>query len=520
MASSPSGIKICEVSSVVGVKRPAPSLLPAFELSSSPPLPRPAKRFALDSPVKHSNENQKYPTPVPTSSTGLVSSSPPPLPYSRRPDVKRSFSTLSERAPLSNVPTIELDDGGETMLMGRSSNSSHYQLSTNKLISRVHVQATYIPASPPKSDKVRIMCLGWNGAKIHCQGKVWELAKNDSFTNEQPGTDVIIDVQDTRVLVQWPKTSKKLSTPADSDSAFDSENSPRQLFTVGPRQSPFSSPLRRHTRLQSPISPSPAAQKASASSPNHLQSNFDLNVPVQVYEDNASDREGQENHPPVNDTQSTQRLTQPLGTNIGVAQSGALSDDSDLSDRDEENDPLIHAFGPFGSNLLPRMASITTGNGVQRHRNLEPLKEAPVSPQRRASPKAANESEVHPVVNHVINQLAFSRLSSTPLSTVIGNLPTALKCDSLGLGDTQRSSMEVLTKMLRTTPCIGEVSREGKDAAGRPLESEFYYIPDKDTDERRRDAVVEGLGKTGLRACRKQHKVSITPFALDIRSLS
>lgn len=67
--------------------------------------------------------------------------------------------------------------------------------------------------------------------------------------------------------------------------------------------------------------------------------------------------------------------------------------------------------------------------------------------------------------------------------------------------------MDNLKRLLDATGCIGEVEREGKDAAGKRLESEYYYIPDLDEDVKRRDAVVDGLGKPGLRACRKQHKV-------------
>lgn len=52
--------------------------------------------------------------------------------------------------------------------------------------------------------------------------------------------------------------------------------------------------------------------------------------------------------------------------------------------------------------------------------------------------------------------------------------------------------------------------REGKDAAGKALESEFYYLPDLDDDEMRRQAVVNDLRKPGLRNCRKQHKVRAT----------
>ena len=167
MGSSPNHIPL-PVSPVAGVKRPAPSLLPAFEPSSSPQLPRPIKRLAHASPSKAFRE-RSYPTPVPTSSTLIPSSSPPRLPGTRRPCLQRTLSAFSERAPLATVPSIELSRHGEPTLMGRSSNSSHYQLSTNKLISRIHVRAIYIPADPPASAKVKVDCMGWNGVKVHCQ---------------------------------------------------------------------------------------------------------------------------------------------------------------------------------------------------------------------------------------------------------------------------------------------------------------------------------------------------------------
>ena len=36
----------------------------------------------------------------------------------------------------------------------------------------------------------------------------------------------------------------------------------------------------------------------------------------------------------------------------------------------------------------------------------------------------------------------------------------------------------------------------------------FYYVPEQDTDDMRRDTVTQSLGKTSIRAARKQHKVS------------
>ena len=416
--------------------------------------------------------------------------------------MQRTVSTLSERAPLGVVPFIELDRNGEPTLMGRSSNSSHYQLSNNKLISRVHVKATYLPVEDSNPERIEIVCLGWNVMKIHCQGKVWELSHDDSFTSEAHESDIMLDVQDARVLVRWPR---KMPTPSDSDCGYDPASSP----THG-------SPISSRARLQSPVSPSPAARQASLPSLDPLDDPLE-NV-VQIYEDNPSDQEnepktGQDN---VEPTQSTQHLTQFNDSGIGPEAEGFSSD------QDEENDPVVHSFGPYGVNLLPRLQNFTAGT-PERRRILDPLKEASVSPQRpldHATRKRKREEleedeegisnakdESNPTVNHIINQLAFSRLNSTPLSTLFGNLPIALRSELVPLGEPQTSYQPKLIALLSNVPCIGVVSRQGKDAAGQPLENEYHYLPDLDTDEQRRGAVTEELRKPGLRACRKQHKV-------------
>jgi hypothetical protein len=496
------------VPAVAGVKRPAPSLLPAFEpFSSSPSLPRPAKRVARFPPSHYEKEKQKYPTPVPTSSTGILSSSPPQLPYTRRRGLARTLSTLSERAPLSTVPSVELDRHGQPILMGRSSNSSHYQLSTNKLISRIHVRAAYLAASPLAPHKVQVECVGWNGVKIHCQGRAWELRKGDSFTSETEDADIMVDVQDARVLLQWPKPALKISTPIDSDSPWDEDRSPGRMTATRPSLS--ESPLRRQQRLRSPVSPSPAVNAAHTTS-NPFASLASVSASVKVYEDERSEDEGlpAAAAAAAEATQSTQRESQPLaiGASLRESQSSINAESREFSDFDEENDPVVHSFGPFGANLLPRMESFTTHSPARSP--LRPLKEPTASPpKRRSSSESTREDGSNPITNHVINQLAFSRLSSTPLSTLMDHLPSHLKGASPGSKENKPFTIGSLRNLLDATGCIGEVEREGKDAAGKRLESEYYYIPDLDEDVKRRDAVVDGLGKPGLRACRKQHKV-------------
>lgn len=91
-----------------------PSLLPAFgeDNFSSSPFPRPGsskRKFEEDSPSFARQQLKYYPTPVPTSSTGILNFSSP---RHVRPALQRAVSalserTLSERCLLSTSPRME-----------------------------------------------------------------------------------------------------------------------------------------------------------------------------------------------------------------------------------------------------------------------------------------------------------------------------------------------------------------------------------------------------------------------------
>ncbi|KAI1119544.1 hypothetical protein F5Y14DRAFT_438027 [Nemania sp. NC0429] len=472
-------------SSLLGTKkRPAPSLLPPFELSSSPGLPRPSKRGARsgpDGPISFI----KYPTPVPTSSTGILSSSPPRV-QALGAGFAHAPPAASERAPLSAVPSLELNENGEMLFMGRSSNTSHYQLSANRLVSRIHVKARYIPAaSPLEPNKVEIECNGWNGLKLHCQGRTWDLAKGDTFTSETEGVDMMIDVQDARVMLQWPPRDRRNSIADLSDSSWDDSPHPRAGPSRPALESLQSSPV-RHARLQSPVSPTPAGR--SSSSLHNVPVLDNTSETVEIYEDASAD-ELELPKPIANVNMSLAE------TDLANSFSSDLSDPEDGDNPDEENDPIIHSFGPFGANLSSRFAAFTA----------ESPKQSPQMGSGRSIVKASadpeepihQDIEVEVVANHVVNQLAFSRLSSTPLTAIMNNLPAEEKKDL---------SKSMLRQIIEGTKCVGVIIRQGKDAAGKALESEYYYIPEHDTDDPRRVAVTDGLRKPSLRACRKQHK--------------
>ena len=353
-------------------------------------------------------------------------------------------------------------------------------------------------------DRLEIKCTGWNGVKVHCNGKVFDLAKGQIFTSDARGIDVMIDVHDSRVLLLWPPKSQLGPISSDEEDDDTSPTSKRQRSMRRHSTPPSPSPAQVRHHLASPISPSPAVEALLPSSPP-MPIDVPLKDPVDIYEDPIPDSDiAHETEAATLATQmSTQVLTQPTPSILVDSLDSLLSSTQDFSDNDEENDPIVHSFGPFGANLLPRMASFTHGDSPRATTSTKSSRSSHTMPlQPTVSPsQPTSRSTDFDVKGHIINQLAFSRLSSTPLSTILSHLPA----------EAGMFSKEDLTTIVNQTACVGEIAREGKDAAGKALESEYYYIPDQDEDEKRKEAVVGNLMKPTLRSCRKQHKVCPDP---------
>jgi hypothetical protein len=509
---------LVESTEVQAEPAPKPCLLPAFgdeTAFSSSPFPRPSskRKFEDDSPTFPKHVLKYFPTPVPsvpTSSTLLPSSSP----RHGRPMMQRTVSALSERAPLGAVPTVDLPFDGEVVRMGRSSNTSDYQLSTNRLISRVHVQAAYhAPTATYSQGYIEVECLGWNGAKIHCGGRVFELSKGDTYMSENPETEIMLDVQDTRVMIAWPAIpTPKLSWDSEEeDMPTPTHCRVSKAFDSSPPVVP-----------RSPVSQSPIRQPVFAGL-GHAQSG-----PVHVFEDADASEEVPKVESPDSAEQTFIRPAHPRsfgssqelnGHDVKSSMLSSFADESfsDGDEENEENDPIVHSFGPYGQNILNGLASFSTATPTQS--NTPRLRAPLLSPSPRrpsAEPLRYKES---PIKNHVINQLAFSRIHSQPLSAIHSNLPAELKACITKTVDNKASdgskastpvpqlSRQDLKKILDETPCVGEIPRAGKDAAGQPLENEFYYVPEMDPNQMRRETITAGSRSTGLRSVRKTHKV-------------
>lgn len=496
-----------------------PSLLPAFEpLSSSPGgLPRYGKR-KYDELVR--DDRKYYPTPVPTSSTGILPSSPERV--RTRPSLQRSVSALSERAPLGAVPSLDVPANGEPIHMGRSSNSSHYQLPSNRLISRVHVRATYYaPSEQNPEGEIVVECLGWNGCKVHYQGSVVDLAKGETFSSTKPSSQIMVDVQDTRVMLMWPKRESGSSAPTSPPAPHLESPSKRRTL---PQDVLASSPPSMCPKIRSPVSISPNRNVAETFTSTFIASQNSNEDPVEVYEDHDSADEFPREATPTPIARQVpfdDNDTVPAGLEPSAStQSSSLSEPEELSEHDEENDPIVHSFGPFGENLLSKFSSFKSVSSPARPTkpSLETDTKPPIlsdtNPLGISLPSSPGLQPFRsfresPVKNHVINQLAFSRVHSIPLSTIFNNVPSAMKMPSTADAKTPSAEAPMTTYELRALigkiACVGTISREGKDAAGKPLEDEFYYLPDMDEDTGRKDAV--SVGKPPLRNVRKQHKV-------------
>lgn len=100
------------------------------------------------------------------------------------------------------------------------------------------------------------------------------------------------------------------------------------------------------------------------------------------------------------------------------------------------------------------------------------------------------------VENAIINYLAYAKVQQVPFSELF-NVN----------GTTASFSEQQLTTVLNGIKCIGVITRHGKDAAGKPLEKEYYYDIESDDDVDRKSIVqlLKG-GRSGLRSCRKTHK--------------
>ncbi|KAK6525896.1 hypothetical protein TWF281_010940 [Arthrobotrys megalospora] len=483
-----------------------PSLLPAIDFQASPPRQvRPAspERIAIDEPAVVEQKPNHYPTPVPTSEIGILTSPVPKAANaaaSTRQGLRRTNSAISElRAPLVSVPTVTLPKNCQPVTFGRSANKCTYLLSKSHTVSRVHFKVTYLGFGLRKS--VEIHCVGYNGGRVHCRGDIWELRYGDIFWSES-GDDVMLETDNTRVVIRWPTDDLKATSPVspvikpvvidsstfpyppeydlsietkarngrpfptegvDFFGKFTSEPVPK-LNIPRPRNGSIDlnsltepAPLRlsREPWNNAPDSPCPQPKKQRlmpvSPLPFAILSTGSQNT-FTLYEDDDDEDVGFAPMSPVEDEDEDHGLVlresekpEALNTEVELddeEEEGMNDDDEeeddDYDDEDSENvnESTTHAT-PTKNPKNSKKAAYKL-----KHKLDESVKQDPLTPKSKIS-----------IMKHLANQLAFSRLASTPLSNLVKSLPPVVR---------EKVSVELVQALLTSVACVGEIKREGE----------------------------------------------------------
>lgn len=107
-------------------------------------------------------------------------------------------------------------------------------------------------------------------------------------------------------------------------------------------------------------------------------------------------------------------------------------------------------------------------------------------------------SQLEDLSNVITNYIAYSRILQTPFQSIR---------DLASVKARNLSKAQLRCILIHAIPCIGVIFREGKDAAGKPLDEEYYYVPENDHDQNRVKLVEDLKGSSShIRSCRKTHK--------------
>lgn len=461
----------------------------------------------------------------------------------------------SARSPLSSVALVRLPRSGQEILIGRSSQSCDVALSSkNKHVSRVHAKLAY----DRSENALLVRCLGWNGLSvmvpvysssddttpqalakrgypIAASQEELFLAKNQSLVVEYvPG--ITIDVRGERALVDVVDEESNDETEDEIDKGHEGSHSatPFELFHDGDDIAAEGSELgtpatgtEASKESQYPKVDEPPASNLHDKEPKTAESitaedgslvKGSSKMDTRPLGSTKVNLEAQASSPTPNDqTAEHSRIAVPPEVEpakTGVKRPEADGDMEAKNTLGRERQSAPPSSPPVLRSIENDSRARSSSLGPSRKRAREGT---PNSTKRARSRRTSEEPEDHvkdePLddeqkgqLKHIMtNHLAFSRLSSSPISLI--------KKSHAALSNVSKPR---LRELLGEISAVGVIQRQGKDAAGMPLEEEYYYMPENDDDEDRRIMVEQSRGHSSLRACRRTHKqVSQTRLVCD-----
>ncbi|CAR29016.1 hypothetical protein ZYGR_0W00440 [Zygosaccharomyces rouxii] len=480
----------------------------------------------------HSAELQQrggwYPTPDPSSSIGR-SSSPirAAITHGSSPERQESTKHLhkAQAKPKSKPIAIELDALDPSRLaVGRKHSVCDIVLPSKKSISRQHAFISYMA----HKNQVKLECNGSNGCivtlpsqlecqlvKLDAEKSVFELRAKElddkESTEHQHDKELVSDHLLTSFVLLKGETvtmpfvkgtildfrqaeavlSMKPFDPLehndDEDNVTETED---EMVAVMTKSDDFHRMESTSTKFAS-VQHSPATpriEKAKPATQPNLQSPL-----VQNKIDPTPNSHIPELETPLTPTKP-KKLDLHLDTQRQVQE-------TPLANRTNQAPPLRRdretAFGKEPEPPKSKPKHNKKSDDSQQHKRKQ-QKSSPAP----STPEALIESLEQRGINclalqHVLaNNLAFASVLQTPLYQLqdVNSTISTL-------------SREELRALLAKEHCIGVIHRQGKDAAGKPLDEEYFYDVENDSDLERRNLVFAFKGgRSGLRSCRKVHK--------------
>lgn len=498
-----------------------------------------ANQLLINSPF-HTSKIVDYPTPNPSSSTGHNARSSSPLRNQEGASKSRAHTAdvnkdeIIYKNPSKEVLRAKIYTN-EKISLGRSSHCDYYIKS--KFASRVHMKLHY----EFETNQLTVFCKGYNGVIIHLgqtlYGYIKELEKdvyefesknkNEPISSDEEFNDIPVfrgeqltvpyhenlklDVKGhiTVISVELDQseteTEDEMHAPiAGNVSSIEPQTTSSQSTTSHKDQDLTSSELSFIEDDQIISSPAPVQPASILKTPVVKPSREDLlqrskSVEPQSLNEVASTPLGRSRSVEVEVEHSIPKKMIPvLPSQASVPSSNQAENRSPLKQKSE------NALNKQQS--LQRRRKAEPGLSPQKKKadstikDISNTKEEYINPQEKIKNLNVEEiistvDELDNIKNVLINHLAFSRLSQTPLKQL--QSVSAL---------TQNLTRQQLRAVLASIQCIGTIYRHGKDAAGKPLEEEYYYDTEKDQDMERTKLVSSIKGSSGLRNCRKTHK--------------
>ncbi|KAJ9570880.1 uncharacterized protein HLK63_B01001 [Nakaseomyces glabratus] len=481
-------------------------------------------------PKKPELQSHDYPTPFPSSSTGRSSpvrhtrdiTDSPPL-HTSPPRIADSSLSGTNTSPSSATSTatalvpvyappkrrtlIKLStDRPEPLTIGRKA-SCDVVLPSKLKISRKHALVNYLP----KTKQIKLKCLGSNGLvvllpkKLQCklvkyntenkgvirdsEGAEYLLLKDNSATVPYFSEKLVIDVELTSfTLLQ----NESVIIPYVKGTVIDFRGAEGIIYVVKRRKT-HSYIIKKPVLKETKQSTSDLTEFSSSSSESQQAlSKVEPSSPISLHHFGNTKPFG---------------IPKPkFATPSSSFKLSAFSPKAPRKDNSKANvfslpeSPIAHhdkSKSALSKKSINKRPIEQSENSAVLNKPKKAKKE-----QKKLSKEEVIEQlkvkgiDIENVKNVLVNHLAFANIQQTPLFQLQSvNSKTA---------ELSRNELRVL---LGDIKCVGIIYREGKDAAGKPLDEEYFYDLENDSDNDRRGLVMSLKGgRSNLRSCRKTHK--------------